>query len=131
MKRGPKPMAPTVTVPACEVPHPPDHLQGAARLEFSRVVTELSATRGLRPTDATLVEVYARAYATWLLAEAALDRDGGNRLAQSRSNQACFRMAKLAGVLGLGAGNRRRAGLRVEDADAEDDPTAEFVRAGE
>jgi phage terminase small subunit len=131
MKRGPKQKPCDETMPSCDAPPAPDHISGAARLEFCRVVAELYATRGLRPTDATLVEVYARAYATWLWAEGVLDRDPANRLAQSRSNQSCFRMAKMACVLGLGASNRKRAGLRVDEAAGEEDPTADFVRAGE
>jgi P27 family predicted phage terminase small subunit len=54
-------------------PKPPQHLSGAARIEFKRVSKLLGARGTETPADASALALYAEVYSRWVDLKAALD----------------------------------------------------------
>jgi P27 family predicted phage terminase small subunit len=136
---GPKPNRPPGATPKNETPRAPPWLDREQRDVFNRIARQLARRGAVERCDESMLASYAVECVGLRQTVGALrgepltipGRNGAtvaHPLLAVRAGHVA-QLARLASLLGLTAGGRRRAGVAAGAAE-EFDPTAEFVREG-
>lgn len=110
-------------------PRCPDHLKGAARTEWERIVKELAALKIITRIDRAALASYCVAYKHWVDAEKHLEEEDavivtekGNMVQNPYmqiSKRSMDQMVKFAAEFGMTPSSRSR--VKVEQPDREDE----------